>query len=105
MKITRCVNGLIFISLLFVIFAHPSPASACSCIIAGSPADEFARQDAVFTGKVIRIVDNYVPHFSTIDYILYKLGSRHSLFGYFFLNNERLYGFVVFFKSSIPGKA
>jgi hypothetical protein len=98
MNITKCVNGLIFISLFFVIFVDPSPAGACSCIIPGSSAEEFTERDAIFTGKVIRVADNYAPYFSTIDYVLYKLGSRHSLLGYFFLNYERLYGFDVFFK-------
>jgi hypothetical protein len=98
MNIAKCANGLIFISLFFVIFIDPSPVSACSCITPGSPAEEFTEQDAVFAGKVIRIVDNYAPYFSTIDSVLHTLGSQRSLFGYFFLKDERLYGFDVFFK-------
>lgn len=37
--------------------------------------------DAVFTGKTLRIVDNYVPIFSTLDNLMYKLG----LSPYFFM--------------------
>ena len=63
-----------------------------------SPDEEFARQDAIFTGKVVRIADNYFPYFSKIDHLLYKLGFQHSLYSYRFRDYERWYGFIIFFK-------
>ena len=45
-------------SVLFLflgLFAYPTPVLACSCSESGSPAAEFARADAVFSGKVTRI--------------------------------------------------
>jgi len=84
--------------MLVAMLAHPTPASACSCLESGLPYAYFDERNAVFIGKVIRIADNYIPYFSTIDYILYKLGSKQLLLGYFFLDYERLYGFDVFFK-------
>lgn len=84
--------------ILFMLLSRPAAVSACSCVADVTLSESFTIYNAVFAGKVVRIADNYAPYFSTIDYILYKIGIRHSLFGYFFLNNERMYGFDVFFK-------
>ena len=74
MKATRFINGLIFISLFFAIFALPSSAGACSCEADVTIPNNFALHEAVFTGIVVRIVDNYVPIFSTLDSMMHKLG-------------------------------
>ena len=89
----KSIHLTICVAILFTLLSRPSPASACSCDMTSSPAEEFAQQDATFTGKVIRIADNF-PYFSTIDHILHKLGFRGSLF----LKYERWYGFDIFFK-------
>lgn len=52
--------------------------------------------DAVFTGKTLRIVDNYVPIFSTLDNLMYKLG----LSPYFFHEGGRFFGYTIFFQTT-----
>ena len=94
----KSIGLAIFVAILFTLLSRPSPVSACSCDMTGSAAEEFAQQDAIFTGKVIRIADNYFPYFSKIDHLLYKLGYQRSLYSYRFLDYERWYGFDIFFK-------
>jgi hypothetical protein len=53
--------------LFLIVFAYPTSARACSCSESGSPADEFARAAAVFSGKVTRIREisyGYRVHFA-----------------------------------------
>lgn len=82
----------ICLGILFTLFAYPSPAEACSCIVAGPPSSEFPQANVVFTGKVIRITDNYYPIFSFLDWVMSKLGMR----SYHFYQGK-LYGYSVFF--------
>lgn len=86
------------IGILFSLLAHPSSAKACSCVADVTIPDNFAMHDAVFTGKVVRIVDNYAPIFSTLDYLIYKLGYPSYFFRHFIENDERRLGFSIFFK-------
>src|ERR671918_2466413 len=78
------------IAILFTVLAQPSPAKACSCVEEISILDEIAQYDAIFTGKVLRIVDNYKPIFSTLDSILFKFGFRP----YFFNENGKYWDIV-----------
>ena len=94
----KSIQLTICVAILFTLLSHPSPVSACSCIMTDSPAEEFARQDAVFTGKVIRIPDNYIPYFFTVDYILYELGRPNYFFDQFIRNDEKRLNFIIFFK-------
>ena len=65
MKTTNCMFRIIvcFI-ILFAIFFYPTSAKACSCEAGVTIPESFTGHDAVFTGKVVKIVDNYAP----IDY-------------------------------------
>lgn len=85
----RIIICLVF---LFVLFAYPSPAKACSCLEPGPPSSEFYRADSIFTGRVIRIIDNYQPVFSFLDQAMIKLGIRSYRF-----YEGRFYGYSVFF--------
>jgi hypothetical protein len=87
-RLTICVAALL------TLLAHPSPASACSCEADVTIPDDFAQHDAVFTGKVARIVDNYSPIFSTLDSIMNKFGFPP----YFFHEDGIYWGYSVFFK-------
>ena len=79
--------------IFFNLFFHPLPVSACSCVERGTLFAEFSQHDAIFTGKVLRIVDNYTPIYSTVDDILIKLGFSP----YFFYKGGKLWGYSVFF--------
>ena len=94
----KSIQLTICVAILFTFLSRPSPVSACSCDMTVSPDEEFARQDAIFTGKVVRIADNYFPYFSKIDQILSKLGFQRSLYSYRFLDYERWYGCDIFFE-------
>jgi len=98
MKTSNQIRVAVCVVILFTLLAHPSPAHACSCVADVTIPDNFAQHDAVFTGKVIRIVDNYSPIFSTFDYILYKLGRPNYFFDQFVRNDEKRLNFSVFFK-------
>jgi|GEM_PF-867678 len=87
--------------ILLTLFSPPLAASACSCIEPGSPSHEFARADGVFTGKVIRIVDNYVPIYSSLDKILQALGRQP----YFFFQGGKNQGYSVDFAVTNSWKA
>lgn len=80
------------LAILFTLLAYPSPAKACSCIVPGPPSSEFPNANAVFTGRVIRVVDNYYPVFAVLDWALWKLGAR----SYNFYTGKH-YGYSVFF--------
>ena len=85
---------MICVAILLTLFAHPSLASACSCEADITIPDNFVQHDAIFTGKVIRIVDNYFPIFSTADTVM----SRFGFSPYFFFEDEKRLGHSVFFK-------
>ena len=94
----KSIHLMICVAILFTLFARPSSVDACSCAAGVTVTEEFAQDDAVFTGTVIRIVDHYAPIFAYLDYILSKLGSSPYFFYHFVENDERRLGFSVFFK-------
>jgi hypothetical protein len=98
MQATHPIRILIYLAVLLTLFADPAPAKACSCMADVTIADNFATQDAAFTGRAVRIVDNYAPPYSSADFLLDKLGSSDTFFTYFIHNNRRDLGFSVFFK-------
>jgi|SRR5688572_29763691 len=98
MRTATYVRIAVCTAILFTLLAHTSPAKACSCVADVTLHNNFASHDAVFTGKVVRIVDNYAPYFSTVDYILYRLGYSFYFFDHFVHNDARRLGFGVFFK-------
>ena len=81
-------------TLLVVSFAHPTSASACSCIKPGLPEQEFQKSNAVFTGKVFGIIDEYVPVYSTLDRILVVMGEQP----YFWIRAGKYVGYRVHFR-------
>ena len=93
MRMTNMIRFFVFAVILFALFAHPKLASACSCVMPDAPAEEFAQSDAVFTGKVIRMVDNYFPVLATLDRILNGVGLQ----SYFFNRNGKYWGYSVYF--------
>jgi LPXTG-motif cell wall-anchored protein len=78
--------------LLFTMFAIPQPASACSCVMPGSPTMEFSQSPAVFSGKVIDITDKFNPAVSFIENIAMALG-----FDPFIFYTDRFWGNRVTF--------
>ncbi len=93
MRTTYMIRFFICTSVFFALLAHPRPASACSCIMQGPPADEFAQSDAVFTGTVIKTDDNYSLLFSILDKILGRIGMQ----SYSFYRNDKYWGRSIFF--------
>lgn len=98
MKTSNRIRVAVCLAILFTLLTRPSLAKACSCVADVTISNNFSWHDAIFTGKVIRIVDNYFPYFSTADYILYKLGYPNYFFSRFARNAEKRLGFSVFFK-------
>ena len=90
---SRYIRFIVCLSLVIVIFSRPTTASACSCVRPGLPAQEFQRAKAVFTGIVLRIVDEYVPVFSTLDRLSIAIGQQP----YFWLQAGRYVGYRVDF--------
>jgi hypothetical protein len=80
-------------NLLVIIFARPTSARACSCVKPGLPDQEFQKSNAVFTGKVLGIVDEYVPVYSMLDRILVAMGEP----AYFWPRAGRYVGYRVHF--------
>jgi len=85
---------VVCLSLITVSLARPTSASACSCVKSGLPAREFQESHAVFTGQVLRIVDEYVPVFSTLDRILTAIGQQP----YFWVQAGRYVGYRIYFR-------
>lgn len=52
---------LICLVILLSLFIRPTSVYACSCVIPGTPAEEFFQHDAVFSGTVVKIANNYIP--------------------------------------------
>src|SRR6185503_2283151 len=94
MTTSKIVRFIVSMSLIMVIFAHPASASACSCIGPGLPDQEFQKSNAVFTGKVLGIVDEYVPVYSALDRILVAMGEQP----YFWIKAGRYVGYRVHFR-------
>ena len=88
---TRNIRLAVCLAILQTLLA-PSPVSACSCEAGVTLPQYFARYDAVFSGKVVRIVDNYQPIFSTLDNVFRKFGFP----SYFFYEDGIYWGYSVF---------
>ena len=54
------VSALLFLS-------NPGVVYACKCAAPGAPAEELAKFDAVFTGRVISIEHSYDPNATTVS--------------------------------------
>jgi len=76
--------------ILIVLLAYPTPVSACSCIMPGSPPTEFAQADAVFTGQVINILDKQNAITSLLDQIRDWMGFAQN-----YAYNSSTYGYRV----------
>jgi len=90
---SKYIRVVVCLSLFIVLLAHPTTASACSCFAPGLPAQEFRESNAVFTGRVLRIVDEYVPVFSSLDRILTAIGKQP----YFWIQAGRYVGYRIYF--------
>lgn len=90
----KYVRILVCLSLIVVSLAYPTTARACSCLEPGLPAQEFRESNAVFTGRVLGIVDEYVPVFSTLDRILTALGKQP----YFWVRAGKYVGYRIHFR-------
>ena len=84
---------IVYLSVTVALLAHPTHASACSCVRPGLPAREFRESHAVFTGKVLKIVDEYLPVFSMVDKILTTIRQPP----YFWSHAGKYVGFRIFF--------
>ena len=94
MSTSQSVRFILCMSLLVNMFARPTTASACSCVKSSLPDQEFQKSNAVFTGKVLGIVDEYVPVYSAMDRILVAIGEQP----YFWLKAGRYVGYRVHFR-------
>ncbi len=83
---------VICLTLLAFQFATPSRASACSCVMPGTPAEEFSVFAAVFSGKVTGVSSNSNPVISIFSRMLEELGQYPS-----FLYRYEFYGYDVTF--------
>jgi hypothetical protein len=93
MNASTYLRVIVCLGLTVVLLAYPAHASACSCVRPGLPAREFRESHAVFTGKVLRIVDEYLPIFSMVDKILTTI--RQS--PYFWSHAGKYVGFRIYF--------
>ena len=73
MKITNLTRAAICLALFIILLATPSPAKACLCGDGYSPSEAFMDADAVFTGKVVAVSNDY-----SVDFPLDRLLSRIS---------------------------
>lgn len=73
MKRNLAFRLLICLALLAIPFVLPSPASACSCMMPGTPAEAFRDYAAVFSGTVTGISGTYSPVVALLDQILIRL--------------------------------
>ena len=73
-------------------FVIPSPASACSCVYPGTPAEQYSVSAAVFAGEVTGVSNNYNPIISIFARVLAELGQYPS-----FLYTYRFSGYDVTF--------
>ena len=94
MRTSKQNRVIVWAAILFTLLTHPSPAKACSCESGFTIPDYFAQYDAVFTGKIVRMVDNYYPIFSTLDSIMF----RFDFPPYFVYEGGKYWGYSVFFK-------
>jgi hypothetical protein len=90
----KYVRVVLCLSLLLISLARPTSVAACSCRGPGLPSQEFREAHAVFTGRVIRIVDEYGPLYSTLDRILTAIGEQP----YFWLQAGRYVGYRIYFR-------
>lgn len=77
------VHLLICLTLVVISFMLPSPASACSCAMPGSPSESFRESGAVFSGKVIDISGASSPATA----LLYRIFSRLNFYPAFFYSD------------------
>lgn len=96
--VSNLIRLVICLLVVLNLFTQPSIAYACSCVADITIPENFAIHDAVFAGKVVRIVDNYSPFYSTADHILYRLDQPSYFFYKFVRNDEKRLGFSIFFK-------
>lgn len=94
MTVSRYIRLIVCVSLFVISFARPIRAWACSCVKPGLPEQGFREANAVFTGKVLGIVDEYVPVYSTLDRILVAMGERP----HFWIRAGRYVGYRVHFR-------
>jgi hypothetical protein len=92
-KKLRVIHPVIILMLLFMMFAMPRPASACSCVMPGSPSMEFSQSDAVFSGRVTGIVNKLNPAVALLQRIGIALG-----FDPFIFYTDRFWGNAVMFE-------
>ena len=85
---------VICLNLIVVTLALPTPVSACSCAEPGPPSQEFRKSSAVFTGTVLRVVDEYVPVFSSLDRVLTAVGRQP----YFWSQAGKYVGYRIYFR-------
>jgi hypothetical protein len=88
------IRVIVYLNFIMVTLALPTPASACSCGGPGLPAQEFRKFNAVFTGRVLSIVDEYVPIFSTLDRVLTAIGKLP----YFWVQAGKYVGYRIDFR-------
>ncbi len=87
MTISKLFRVSISIAVLFALLAHPSPAKACSC-------GDSSPEDAIFTGKVIRMVDNQYSVVAFLNRMINVIGIKPS---FFYIDGE-VWGYSVFFR-------
>ncbi len=93
MNATTYFRFIVCLSLTIGLLAYPTRASACSCVQPGLPAQELRESQAVFTGKVLRIVDEYRPVFSMVDKVLTTLRQPP----YFWTHAGKYVGYRIYF--------
>jgi len=77
----------ICVTILFTLLARPSPAKACSC-------GDSSPEDAIFSGQVIRMVDNQYTIVAVLNRLINAIGIKPSSF----YIDGNVYGYSVFFR-------
>jgi len=88
----RLISSLL---ILLYLFAHPIPAKACSCVVPGSPEEEFAKTDGVFAGKVARIYNKSSFTVTFIDSFLISSDQEPLVF-----RTDTFWGYRIIFDVS-----
>ena len=87
MTITNRLRVSFCAIILFTLLARPSPAKACSC-------GDSSPEDAIFTGQVIRMVDNQYTIVAILNRLINDIGIKPSSF----YIDGNVYGYSVFFR-------
>ncbi|MBI5932132.1 MAG: hypothetical protein HY867_00380 [Chloroflexi bacterium] len=93
MKSSNILQVPVYLFVVFHLLASPTPAKACSCVVPGSPEEELARTDAVFSGKVIGVHSKNYFIIAFIDTFLISADQEPLVF-----RSDTFWGYRIIFE-------